>query len=99
MTFRRRQLLGWSILAGAALLGGAWLLSLDYAKKISSDVLDLIPVDEQAPELTLVRSLASETEARTMFFELTGADARPAPVEAAGKFVRALGREPAFAQV
>ena len=54
MTFRRRQLLGWSVLAAAALLGGAWLQQLDYARKISSDVLDLIPVDEQAPELTLV---------------------------------------------
>ena len=97
MTFRRRQLLGWSVLAGAALLGGAWLLRLDYARKISSDVLDLIPVDEQAPELTLVRSLASQAEARTMFLELT-ANGRPAPVEAGAAFVRALSGEPAFDQ-
>jgi hypothetical protein len=55
MTFRRRQLLGWSGLALAALLGGTWLARLDYGRKISSDVLDLIPTDEQAPELTLVR--------------------------------------------
>ena len=80
MTFRRRQPLGWGVLAAAALLGGAWLLRLDYARKISTDVLDLIPVDEQAPELTLVRSLASQAEARTMFFELTVAEpGRPAP--------------------
>ena len=51
MTFRCRQLLGWGVLAVAVLLGGAWLARLDYAKKISSDVLDLIPVDERAPEL------------------------------------------------
>ena len=38
MTFRRRQLLGWSVLTVAALLGGAWLLRLDYAKKISKSV-------------------------------------------------------------
>ena len=98
MTFRRRQLLGWSVLAAAALGGGAWLSQLDYAKKISSDVLDLIPVDEQAPELTLVRSLASQAEARTMFFELTGANGRPAPAEAAVDFAAALAREPAFDQ-
>ncbi len=99
MTFRRRQLLGWSILALAALLGGAWLLRLDYEQKISSDVLDLLPADERAPELTLVRSLASQAEARTMFFELTGADGQPASAEAAARFSTELGREPAFDQV
>jgi predicted exporter len=99
MTFRRRQLLGWGILALAALLGGAWLLRLDYAGKISSDVLDLIPADERAPELTLVRSLASQAEARTMFFELTAGNGQPAPAEAAALFAAGLGREPAFDQV
>jgi predicted exporter len=99
MTFRRRQLLGWGVLAFAALAGGTWLARLDYGRKISSDVLDLIPVDEQAPELTLVRSLASQAEARTMLFELTGANHQPAPAEAAARFAAALGREPAFEQV
>jgi predicted exporter len=99
MTFRRRQLLGWSGLALAALLGGTWLARLDYGRKISSDVLDLIPTDEQAPELTLVRSLASQAEARSMLFELTGANSRPAPAVAATRFAAALGREPAFEQV
>ncbi len=98
MTFRRRQLLGWSVLAGAALLGGAWLLQLDYGRKISSDVLDLIPVDERAPELTLVRSLASQAEARTMFFELT-TNGQPAPAAATARFATELGRDPAFDQV
>lgn len=96
MIFRHRQLLGRGLLAGAALLGGAWLLRLDYGQKISTDVLDLIPADERAPELALVRSLASEAEARTMFLELTGADGRPAPAAAAPAFAAALGREPAF---
>ena len=99
MNFRRRQILGWTLLAGAALLGGAWLARLDYARKISSDVLDLIPVDERAPELTLVRSLASQAEARTMFFEVTGAGGAPAPAAAAARFAAALAREPAFDQV
>ncbi|HTL68538.1 MAG TPA: MMPL family transporter [Lacunisphaera sp.] len=97
MTFRRRQLLGWSVLAAAAALGGAWLLRLDYARKVSTDVLDLIPADEQSPELTLVRSLASQAEARTMMFELTGPNGRPAPPPAAARFAADLGRDPAFA--
>ena len=99
MTFRRRQFLGWTVLAAAALLGGGWLAHLDYARKISSDVLDLIPGDEQAPELTLVRSLASQAEARTMLFELTAPGGRPATPAAAAQFARALGREPALAEV
>lgn len=97
MSFRRRQLLSWSVLAAAALLGGAWLLRLDYDQKITSDVLDLIPVDEQAPELTLVRSLASQAEARAMFFELTVAG-QPATADSAAHFVAVLGRDPAFDQ-
>ena len=99
MTFRHRQLLGWGIIVGAALLGGAWLLPIDYSRKISSDVLDLIPADERAPELTLVRSLASQAEARSMFFELTVPNGRPAPVESASRFARALSGEAAFVQV
>jgi predicted exporter len=99
MTFRRRQRLGWSLIAAAVLLGGGWLLRLDYGRTISTDVLDLIPGAEQAPELALVRSLASEAEARTMFFELTGPGGAPAPAAVAGRFVAELGREPAFAEV
>ena len=99
MTFRRRQFLGWGVLAAAALLGVTWLARLDYARKISTDVLDLIPADERSPELTLVRSLASQAEARTMFFELTGANGKPAPAGAATRFAAELGREPAFDQV
>jgi predicted exporter len=99
MTFRHRQLLGWSVLAVAALLGGAWLSRLDYARKISTDVLDLIPADERTPELTLVRSLASQAEARTMFFELTGPGGKPADSGTAAEFAATLAREPAFDQV
>src|SRR5689334_4879721 len=98
MTFRRRQLLGWAVLASAALLGGWWLARLDYARKISSDVLDLVPTDERAPELALVRSLASQAEARTMFLELTEGG-RPASAAAQMAFVTELGRDAAFAQV
>ena len=98
MIFRHRQRLGWSVLSAAALAGGVWLANLDYAKKISTDVLDLIPVDERLPELSLVRQLASQAEARTMFFALTGADGAAAPVEAAFRFAERLAKEPAFDQ-
>lgn len=97
MSFRRRQLLGWGLLGIAALLGALWLARLDYAKKISSDVLDLIPSDERAPELALVRQLASQAEARTMFFVLTVADGAPLPA-AAGRFAAELARTPDFDQ-
>lgn len=97
MTFRRRQLLGWSVLGAVVLLGGLWLLRLDYARKITTDVLDLIPADERAPELTMVRSLASQAEARTMLFELS-ANGAPASTAAATAFAAALAREPAFDQ-
>ncbi len=98
MPFRQRQLYGWGLLAAIVLLGGTWLLRLDYSRKISTDVLDLLPVDDQAPELTLVRSLASQAEARTMLFELTAAG-QPAPPGAVMRFATELGREPAFDQV
>ena len=79
-------------------LGAMWLLRLDYSRKISSDVLDLIPVDERAPELTLVRSLASEAEARAMFFVLTTADGKPASADAATRFASELTKTASFDQ-
>ena len=98
MTFRRRQLLGWGALALAAALGATWLLRLDFSRKISVDVLDLIPVDERSPELTLVRSLASQSEARTMLFELTGPGGKAAAAGSAARFAAELARDPAFEQ-
>ncbi len=96
--FRRRQRIGWGLLGAAALLGAAWLAQLDFAQKISTDVLDLLPAGERAPELALVRELAGEAEARVMLFELTLAGGAPAPAEAARRFAAALTRSPAFAQ-
>lgn len=93
MTFRRRQSLGWAFLATVALLGAAWLARLDYTRKISTDVLDLIPTDERAPELALVRQLASEAGARTMLFELRGAGG-----DAGRRFAAELTRSSAFDQ-
>src|SRR6478735_600803 len=97
MDFRRRQLLGWGLLAAVALAGAAWLAQLDFARKVSTDVLDLVPAQGQAPELTLVRQLAGEAESRTVLIELTVAG-RPAPAAAAEKFAAALRVDPAFDQ-
>src|SRR3954468_19987189 len=98
MTFPQRRLLGWSILLACAIAGGAWLMRIDYAKKISTDVLDLVPASERDPEITVVRELASETEARTMLFVLTTSGGAPAPLPAAQHFVAELTRAGAFAQ-
>lgn len=98
MSFRRRQLLGWGLLALAALAGLLWLTRLDHTQKISTDVLDLIPTDERAPELALVRQLASQAEARTMFFVLTAGDGGPAPAAAAERFAAELTRSGNFDQ-
>jgi predicted exporter len=95
--FRHRQFLGWGLLALAALLGGGWLARLDYHARFSTDVLDLIPAGERAPELALVRQLASQAESRTTLFVLTTAGA-PAPPAAAQRFAAELARSPDFTQ-
>src|SRR6187455_1589838 len=97
MDFRRRQLLGWGLLGVVALLGGGWLLRLDYARKISTDVLDHVPARNVAPELTLVRQLSGEAEARTVLVALT-IDGKAAPVAAAEEFAATLRASPAFDQ-
>lgn len=100
MTFERRRAWAAAILLLAALLGGAWLARLDFARKISTDVLDLIPEDERSPELTLVRTMASAQEARTMLFVLS-ADGSPAgsvSTETARRFAEELRRSGVFAQ-
>lgn len=96
---RRRRLLGWSLLAVFGFVGGFWLLRLDFSTHISTDVLDLVPSDKKSPELTVVRSLASDAESRTVLIALTGPDGRPAGADQARSFALALGREPAFDQV
>ncbi len=98
MTFHQRRLFGWIILAAFAVLGGAWLLQLDYARKVSTDVLDLIPADERVPELAIVRQLASEAEARTMLFVLSAANGESAPLAAAERFAAELTRSGKFTQ-
>ncbi len=97
MNFRRRRLFGWIMLAALVLPEGLWLWHLDYGKRISTDILDLVPATGAAPELMLVRQLAGEAEARSMFFELT-VSGQPAPEAAAGRFATALLRTGPFDQ-
>lgn len=98
MDFRRRQSIGWSVIALWVLLGGGWLAQLDLREKISTDVLDLVPADEREPELTLVRQLASQAEARAMLFIITQADGTSAPGAAAVRLAALLAAAPEFAQ-
>lgn len=99
MTFPQRRLLGWSVLAACIAAGAAWLLRLDFKEKITTDVLELIPSAERAPEIALVRELASQAEGRTMLFELTDAQGAPAPLPVAQVFRAALANQPGLAQV
>lgn len=98
MTFRRRQILGWLGIGLAMSAGVGWLVSLDFTRKISTDVLDLIPAGESAPELALVRQMASQSEARVMLFALARLDGGPVSEDEAARFAAALAADPAFDQ-
>ena len=106
MTLRRQKLLARLLLAAGVLLGLAWLAHLDFAQKISTDVLDLIPRDERSPELALVRGLASDEQARVALLALrvpaTAGESEPARAQrlarAAQAMVGALRQSPAFAE-
>jgi predicted exporter len=93
------------LLMGAA-AGLAWLASLNLERKISTDVLDLVPADERSPELSMVRTLAGEDEARVLLLAVRvpavsgeSADARGARCDrAASAFSEALATSPAIAE-
>ncbi len=75
-----------------------WLARLDYQSKISTNVIDLIPVDERAPELSLIRSLTDQQQARVLLLALSSGDESP-PAEAVATFADSLRRSPALAEV
>ncbi|HEY5227270.1 MAG TPA: hypothetical protein VIJ19_01960, partial [Opitutaceae bacterium] len=91
------------LLAAAAV---AWLASLNLGRKVSTDVLDLIPTDERSPELSMVRTLAGQEEARVILLALRVAPrAGESPADnaqrsegAAAAFARTLGGDPAIAE-
>ncbi|MDB6094446.1 MAG: hypothetical protein JWM32_2008 [Verrucomicrobia bacterium] len=96
----RRQ----KILARVGLLAFAagcaiWLGRLDFRQKISTNVLDLIPAGEQAPELALIRGFANDVQAKVMLFALDDPSAPNVPPAAAAKrLVEELRKSPAFAE-
>jgi predicted exporter len=80
-------------------LCGFWLARLDYARKISTNVLDLIPASEQAPEVALIRGFANDIQARVMLFALDDSTAPGTPPTAAAQLLAAeLTRSPLFAE-
>ncbi len=107
MNLSRQKLYARLVLGLGVMLGLGWLARIDYASKISTDLLDLIPADERSPELALVRTLSGERQARVALFALTvpavsgesAAGFGERRALAAGAFMRALRRSPAFAEV
>jgi predicted exporter len=87
------------LLLAGALAGGAWLASLDFSRKISHELLDLIPSGERAAELAVVRSLANEKQARVALFALRAPAGGARAGGAAEAFAGALRASPAFAEV
>ena len=63
---RRLKLVARLVLVAFAAGCALWLARLDYAKKISTNVLDLIPATERSPEIGLVRSFANAAQARVV---------------------------------
>jgi len=100
---RRRKLLARLVLGTAVAGCIAWLACFDYAKHISTDVLDLMPVGERDPALALVRQMASQQQARAALFVLEIPEAiAPADeslARAAEVFTATLRQSPAFAEV
>jgi predicted exporter len=94
------------ILLAGAVAGVSWLCSLNLERKISTDVLDLVPVDERSPELSMVRTLAGQDEARVLLLAIR-VPARPGEAaeargircdHAAAVFSAALASSPAVAE-
>ena len=82
-----------------AVLGLGWLSGLDYSRKISTNVADLIPVDERSPETTLLHSLADERQARVLLFALNiSSSSTASPDAAASLFAATLLKSPLFAE-
>lgn len=85
-------------LLALSLLGLLWLARLDYDRKISTNIIDLIPRDERSPELALVRSLVGDRQAQAMLFALRSGEG-PAPSEAANQFAEHLRKSGLFRDV
>jgi predicted exporter len=79
-------------------LGLFWLARLDYDRKISTNIVDLIPASTQSPEIALVRSLVGERQARVVLFALQRSDKPPGDA-ATSAFAEKLRESGAFTEV
>jgi len=96
---RRQKATARLILIAFAALCIAWLAHLDFAAKISTNVLDLIPAAEQAPELALIRGFANDVQARVMLFAVEDPATPGVPPRAAAqRLAEELRRQPLFAE-
>lgn len=94
------------ILFLGAAVGAVWLAHLDLHRKISTDVLDLVPTDERSPELSLVKNLAGQEQARVLLLALrlsgmpgeSGDQRAQRTDRAAVLFSKALLKSPAIAE-
>ncbi|MDF9828614.1 hypothetical protein M2447_002742, partial [Ereboglobus sp. PH5-10] len=86
------------LLLAGLLAGAAWLASLDFGEKFTSDILELIPPTERSPELAVVRSLANEKQARVALFALNAPSDDETRARAARAFTAALLASDAFAE-
>jgi predicted exporter len=94
----RQKLLARCALGAFALAATGWLCHLDFSRKISTNVLDLIPPGEQAPEAGIARALAGDLQARVMLFSV-GEPASQGTAPAAARLLAAeLARSPSFAE-
>ena len=58
------------ILLTGAIAGLTCLGRLNLDRRVSTDVLDLVPTDARSPELTMVRNLAGQEQARVLLLAL-----------------------------
>ncbi|MFT3868090.1 MAG: hypothetical protein QM715_06280 [Nibricoccus sp.] len=105
MSAPRHKIVARLVLAFLVLAGGLWFWRFDYDRKVSTDVLELIPADEREPELALVRQLANDRIARVVLLVLrfsetqSGGEAKALRERMTDKFIETLRGSPAFAEV
>ena len=99
MSPARQRLLARLGLVALFAAGAAWLVHFARVGRISTDVLALLPKDQHAPELRLVRQLATDVQARVVLIALRQPGNSPPPAPVVAAFVRALRQNPAFAEV
>lgn len=82
------------------LLGAGWLLHLDFSKKVSIDVLDLLPAGDRRPEMAVIRSLAAERQGRVVLLAIDAPKAGQDALTAGGRSLcAALEQSGQFSEV